>query len=87
MPIWGSRVSFTRERIGNGNVEVQAQLTVDQTASTVPARVAKVGRVVSSRKENIRVIIYHRRVSMHGSSRAPCGPFDRMLSRAMSGYA
>ena len=45
--MWGSSASFARERVGNGSVEAQAQLTVDQTVNAVPVRVAKVGRVVS----------------------------------------
>ena len=47
--MWRSEVSFARERAWNGNGEVQARLTVDQTVSTVLMPVAKVSLVASSR--------------------------------------
>ena len=43
----GAGVRFERERDWNRTGEVQAQLTVDQTVSTVPARVMKVAQVAS----------------------------------------
>ena len=57
MPIRGPSTLFERERVGDSVGEVQARLTVDQTVSAVPAPVAKVGYVVSSRAEIVRVII------------------------------
>ena len=47
MPIRGSSALFERERDGNSVGEVQARLAVDQTASAVLVRVAKVGQVAS----------------------------------------
>ena len=41
----GASAQFERERDWNCSGGVQAQLTVDQTVSTVPARVTKVGQV------------------------------------------
>ena len=43
----GAGVQFERELNWNCTGEVQAQLTVDQAVSTVPARVAKVAQVAS----------------------------------------
>ena len=57
MPIRGSSALFERERAGNSVGEVQARLTVDQTVSAEPMPVTKVGYVVSSRMEIVKVII------------------------------
>ena len=57
MPIRGPSALFVRERVGDCVGEVQARLTVDQTASAAPVPVAKVRNVVSGRVEIVRVII------------------------------
>ena len=58
MPIRGPSALFERERVGESVGEVQARLTVDQTASAVPVPVAKLCYMVSSRVEIVRVIIF-----------------------------
>ena len=57
MPIRVSSVLFERERAEESIGEVQARLTVDQTVSAVPMPVAKIGWLVSSRVEIVKVII------------------------------
>ena len=54
----GAGAQFERERDWNCTGEVQAQLTVDQTVSTVPARVTKVAQVASLKVGICKVIIY-----------------------------
>ena len=53
----GAGAQFERELNWNCAGEVQAQLTVDQTVSTVPARVAKVAQVASLKVGICKVII------------------------------
>ena len=53
----GAGARFERERDWNRTGEVQTQLTVDQTVSTVLARVMKVAQIASLKVGICKVII------------------------------